>query len=166
MIVTIILTLILMLLFFLMELVAAYFYPHPFIINYFPEDVKEKAKNHKPPFKSAPVIGWILIILIFIGFIACSVYAGIDGGRNGFGYIDYLIRFLIMGYGLKAFDIIFFDYFILTNTGFFQHFYPETKGCAGWKQFGYNRKDQIKQLILFLPTLAIVALICCLTCSS
>jgi len=160
MLVSIVLMMILMLLFFLMELVAAKFYPHPFIIDYFPEDVREKAKDHKPPFKNAPIIGWILLILIFLGFVGCFVYAGIEGGRRHYGYLSYLVRFLIMGYGLKAFDIFFFDYFILTKTRFFQHFYPETDGCEGWKKFGYNRKEQIIQLIIFLPVMAIVALIC------
>ena len=114
--VTIVLTMILMLLFFLMELVAAAFYPHRFIIDYFPADVREKAKDHKPPFKSAPIIGWILLILIMLGFIGCFVYAGIDGGRRDYGYLDYLVRFLIMGYGLKAFDILFFDFSMNHHT--------------------------------------------------
>ncbi len=32
--------------------------------------------------------------------------------------------------------------------------FPETEGCEGWKQFGYNRKQQIRQCII-IP-------ICCL----
>ena len=28
-------------------------------------------------------------------------------------------------------DIVFFDWFILTRTRFFQHFFPETEGCRG-----------------------------------
>ena len=160
MVVTILLTIILMILFFLMELVASAFYPHPFVIDYFPEDVKERAKNHKPPFASAPIIGWALLILIMAGFIGCFIYAGADGIQRDYGYGQFFVRFLIMGYGLKAFDILFFDYFILTKTRFFQHFYPETDGCEGWKQFGYNRKEQVKQLISFFPCMAVSALIC------
>ena len=156
---TIFLTIILWVLFFLMELFAAWFYPHPFIIDYFPPDVREKAKDHKPPFKYAPIIGWILCILTIIGFIVVFIYGGKDGIRNDFSFADFLIRFLIMGYGLKAFDIFFFDYFILTKTRFFQHFYPETAGCEGWKQFGYNRKEQTKQLIIMLPCMLIFSLI-------
>ena len=30
--------------------------------------------------------------------------------------------------------------FTLTNT-------PETKGCAGYHSFGFNRKEQLKQII-------------------
>lgn len=65
-----------------------------------------------------------------------------------------------MLYGMNAFDILFFDCFILTKTHFFRHFFPETKDCAGRKQFGYNRKEQIKKVILMLPYAAITALIC------
>ena len=158
--ITIILTISLWILFFLMEWAAAAFYPHPFIIEYFPEDVKEKARNHKPPFKSAPVIGWFLIALIFAGFIAAFIYGGWDGIHKNFTYVQFLVRFLIMLYGMKAFDILFFDYFILTKTHFFQHFYPETEGCDGWKRFGYNRREQTKQLIMMLPCAAATALIC------
>ena len=160
MLTTLILTVILWVLFFLMEWAAAAFYPHPFIIEYFPEDVKERARSRKPPFKSAPVIGWVLLILIMAGFLGTFIYGGGDGIKKGFTYGKFYIRFLIMLYGMKAFDILFFDYFILTKTHFFQHFFPETEGCAGWKQFGYNRKEQIKKTIMMLPCAAVMALIC------
>ena len=37
---------------------------------------------------------------------------------------------------------------LFTKTRFFQHYLPETEGCEGWKQFGYNRKQQLRQIIL------------------
>ncbi|MBQ8983793.1 MAG: hypothetical protein IJ079_09410 [Lachnospiraceae bacterium] len=160
MLVTILLMMILWILFFLMEWAAAAFYPHSIIIEFFPDDVKEKAKDHKPPFHMAPIIGWALEILIITGMIGAFIYGGWDGIQRNYTYIRFLVRFLIMIYGMKAFDILFFDYFILTKTRFFQHFYPETDGCAGWKQFGYNRKEQIKQLIIALPVAAVTAWIC------
>ena len=55
---------------------------------------------------------------------------------------------------IKVFDIVGLDFFLLTKTRFFQHYLPETEGCAGWKQFGYNRKQQTRQCII-IP-------ICCL----
>ena len=48
---------------------------------------------------------------------------------------------------MKAFDIIGLDYFLLTKTHFFQHYFPETEGCAGWQDFGYNRKQQLGQIV-------------------
>ena len=44
--------------------------------------------------------------------------------------------------------------FLLTKTHFFQHYFPETEGCAGWQNFGFNRKEQIRQCII-IP-------VCCL----
>ena len=60
----------------------------------------------------------------------------------------------------KAFDIL--DYILLTKTRFFQHYFPETEGCAGWQDFGYNRKQQTRQCIMILAGSLISALICSL----
>ena len=53
--VTIILTLIMCALLFLMIWAATYFYPWERLLEFFPKDIEEKATQHKPPFKSAPV---------------------------------------------------------------------------------------------------------------
>ena len=74
--------------------------------------------------------------------------------KNDFTFSQFLLRFMIIAFGTKAFDIIALDYFLLTKTNFFPHFFPETRGCAGWQQFGYNRKQQIGQSVFML--------ICCL----
>ena len=39
---------------------------------------------------------------------------------------------------------------MLTKTRFFQHCFPETEGCAGWRDFGYNRKRQAGQCVMIL----------------
>ena len=44
---------------------------------------------------------------------------------------------------------------LITKTRFFQYYIPETKGCAGYHSFGYNRKEQLKQ-ILTLPFAALL----------
>ena len=84
------------------------------------------------------------------------VYGGWDGLRNGFTFRQFLTRFLIILLGVKAFDIIALDYILITKTQFFQHYIPETKGCAGYHSFGYNRKEQLKR-ILMLPFAALLA---------
>ena len=50
MMVTIILTLIMCALLFLMIWAATYFYPWERLLEFFPKDIEEKAKQHKPPF--------------------------------------------------------------------------------------------------------------------
>lgn len=160
--VTFILTLIMCVLLFLMIWACTYFYPWNRLLEFFPEDVKEKAMLHKPPFPAAPVIGWILMGLCMLGFIGVIVYGGIDGVRRGFTFGQFLIRFLIIFFGVKAFDIICLDYILITKTQFFQHYIPETRGCAGYHNFGYNRREQLKQ-ILGMPFAALLtAWICSL----
>ena len=53
---TIILTLIMCALLFLMIWAAAYFYPWDRLLEFFPKDIEEKAKQHKPPYPAAPAM--------------------------------------------------------------------------------------------------------------
>jgi heme/copper-type cytochrome/quinol oxidase subunit 1 len=115
----------------------------------FPEDIQQALEPRLDalPVSGKRVLGMIILTVLLLGFIALFIIGGIDGMNNNFTYLDYLVRFLIMSYGVKAFDIIGLDFFLITRTHFFQHYFPETEGCAGWKRFGYNRKQQIKQII-------------------
>ena len=153
--VTLILTLTMCALLFLMIWSATYFYPWTGLLRFFPKDIEEKARLHQPPFPAAPVIGWILMLLCALDFIVVIVYGGWDGVRKGFTFGQFLARFLVMLYGMKAFDIIVLDYFLITKTQFFQHYIPETKGCAGYHSFGYNRKEQLTR-IMTLPFAALL----------
>lgn len=54
--VTIILALIMCALLFLMIWAAVYFYPWERLLEFFPKDILEKAKQHKPPFPEAPAM--------------------------------------------------------------------------------------------------------------
>ena len=93
--------------------------------------------------------------LCMLGFVGVIAYGGWDGVQNGFSFRQFLIRFLAIFFGVKAFDIIGLDFILITKTQFFQHYIPETKGCAGYHNFGYNRKEQLKQ-ILTLPLAALL----------
>jgi len=42
---------------------VTYFYPWTGLLRFFPKDIEEKARLHKPPFPAAPVIVWILMLL-------------------------------------------------------------------------------------------------------
>ena len=154
--VTIILTVIMSALLFLMIWSATVFLPWKRLMDFFPEDIKEKAIDHKPPFKTAPIIGWICMILCMLGFIGVIVYGGWDGVQRDYSFWDFLGRFLIILFGVKVFDIIGLDLILITKTHFFQHYLPETEGCAGYHNFGFNRKEQIKQIIT-LPFAALLA---------
>lgn len=49
---------------------------------------------------------------------------------------------------------------LLQKTRFFQHYYPETEGCAGYHSYGFNKKSQITKIILFPFISALIAWLC------
>ena len=158
MLITILQTLCNIILLCLMILTATVFMPYRGLAKNFPKDVQEALKPRldeidKQP-KAPRIFGGILIIITCLLFVGVFIWGGVEGMHHDFTYSQYLLRFLIISFGTKAFDIIVLDYFLLTKTNFFQNFFPETKGCAGWQQFGYNRKQQLGQSVFML--------ICCL----
>jgi len=67
--VTLILTLTMCALLFLMIWSATYFYPWTGLLRFFPKDIEEKARLHQPLFPAAPVIVWILIVLAILALV-------------------------------------------------------------------------------------------------
>ncbi len=133
--------------------------PTSLLVKNFPEDVQERLKPRIDSLPMSPkrILGWIILILFVIGFIGLFIVGGADGRKHGFSFLQFFLRFFIIGAVIKAFDIICLDYFLLTKTHFFQRYFPETEGCAGWQDFGYNRKQQIRQCILILIGSAVMA---------
>ena len=105
MLITVILTLIMCVLLFLMVWSAVYFLPWKGLMDFFPEDIKEKAKDHAPPFRTAPIFGWICMILCMLGFIGVIVYGGWDGVQRGYTFTQFLVRFLIILFGVKILSV-------------------------------------------------------------
>ena len=56
------------------------------------------------------------------------------------------------------------DWLLLTKPHFFQRFYPETEGCAGYRSFGFNRKGQLIRIAVFPFAAAALSGICMLFC--
>lgn len=160
--VTLILTLTICALLFFMIWSATYFYPWTGLLRFFPKDIEEKARLHQPPFPDAPVIGGILMLLCALGFVGVIAYGGWDGVKKDFTFGQFFVRFLVMLFGMKAFDIIALDYFLITKTQFFQHYIPETKGCAGYHSFGYNRKEQFWRIVTLPFAALLTAWVCTL----
>ena len=98
--VTLILTLTMCALLFLMIWSATYFYPWTGLLRFFSKDIEEKARLHQPPFPAAPVIGWILMLLCALGFVGVIIYGGWDGVRKGFTFGQFLVRFLVILLGM------------------------------------------------------------------
>ena len=116
----------------------------------FPKDVQEALKPRLDalPFTWKRVLGFVILMGLIAAYLGLFIVGGMDGKVRGFTFLQFFVRFLVIGGIIKAFDIIGLDYFLLTKTHFFQHYFPETEGCAGWKDFGYNRFQQLRQIIL------------------
>ena len=142
----------------LMIAAATFFMPYRGMAGFFPPDVQEALRPRLDAIDRQPkaprIFGGVLIVLMCMMFAGLYILGGIDGLHHLFTYRDFLLRFLIISFGTKAFDIIALDFFLLTKTQFFPRIFPETKDCAGWQQFGYNRKQQLSQCVIML--------ICCI----
>lgn len=154
---TLLLTLLLCVLYFLAILAATLTLPYKGLTKFFPDDVRKamSPRLDSLPMSGRRIAGTAIIILIAAAMAGLYVFGGINGVRNGFGFGEMYVRFFVMAMGMKAFDIIGLDYFLLTKTNFFPHFFPETKDCKGWKDFGFNRKEQVKRCII-LPVVCVV----------
>lgn len=133
--------------------------PTKLLAKNFPEDVQARLQPRLDGLAMSPrrALGWVILALFILGYLGLFVLGGIDGLRRGYGYGQFFLRFLIIGGVIKAFDIIALDWFLLTKTRFFQRYFPETEGCAGWQDFGYNRRQQARQCVMILIGSALTA---------
>lgn len=136
--------------------------PTKLLAKNFPEDVQKRLEPRlkqweQQPLSTRRILGWIILILFCLAYVGLFVIGGIDGLRRGYSFWQFFLRFFIIGAVIKAFDIICLNYVLLTKTHFFQHYFPETEGCAGWQDFGYNRRQQARQCIMILIGSALTA---------
>lgn len=135
--------------------------PTGLLARNFPEDVQERLEPRLKELRMTPkrVLGWIILVLLVAAYIGLFLLGGADGLRRGYAFGQFFLRFLGIGAMIKAFDIVGLDYFLLTRTHFFQHYFPETEGCEGWQDFGYNRRQQCRQSVMILVGSAVMALV-------
>jgi len=133
--------------------------PTALLAKNFPEDVQQRLRPRleRLPMSPKRALGWVILVLFVAGYLALFVIGGTDGLKRGFTFGRFFLRFITIGGIIKAFDIIALDWFLLTKTRFFQHYFPETEGCAGWQDFGYNRKQQARQCVMIVLGSAVTA---------
>lgn len=162
MITTLILSFIIMAALFLMLYAAVALVQSKKLFGTAPKDIQAAISEHKERFPGARVLGWLFLLLAVLTFAGAFLYGAMDGIHRDYGFWRFFARFLTMLYLEKAFDILFFDWFLLTKAYFFQHYFPETEGCAGYCQFGFNRRQQLRDILLFPFIAALLAWICTL----
>lgn len=119
------------------------------VLSFLPEDVREAGKKHPEPPKSKQMIAHLLFAVFLIAMFGGIIYLGIDGLKNGYGFWKLSLRFIIMLYVMKAFDILVQDQWLVMTVGYFKKLFPETADCEGWKDRRFNNKNQIIRIIAY-----------------
>ena len=124
-----------------------------------PKDIQERLTDHKERFMGQHILGYVLAAVSILIVTASFVYAACDGIAKGYGFIDFFLRNMFILLVYKVYDIICFDWLLLTRSHFFQHWYPETEGCKGYHSFGFNRREQIRETLTFPVIAGIISFI-------
>ncbi|MCM1167102.1 MAG: hypothetical protein NC299_10020 [Lachnospiraceae bacterium] len=127
-----------------------------------PKDAQALIQPKPERFRGQHLLGWALLILSLLMVVAAAVLAVWDGVRRGFGFWQFFARFLIMLYAYKAYDMVFFDFFLVTRARFFQRYYPEVDACESFHKYGFNLKIQVVRIIVYPFVCALAAWICTL----
>ena len=127
-----------------------------------PKEVRELFKQRdKELFYGARAFGWVMMILSSLAIMGAFAIAVWDGLRSGFSFAQFFLRFAAMLTIYKAYDMIFFDWFLLCRFHFFQHYYPETAPALVGRKYGFNIKSQLLKLLVIFPAVsALAAWIC------
>ncbi|MBQ8160251.1 MAG: hypothetical protein IJ083_05815 [Clostridia bacterium] len=112
-------------------------------------------------FRGARCLGWVMLVLALLIGVGAVVVAALDGKRCGYGFWQFFVRFLVMATVYKAYDMIFFDEFLLLKFGFFQYFYPEAEHVLDGKKYGFNLKSQLLKLLIIFPAVSALAAFLC-----
>jgi hypothetical protein len=114
-------------------------------------------------FRGAKAMGWALMIISILLILGVGVVAVWDGMRSGFSFSQFFLRFVWIFTIYKAYDMIFFDWFLLCRFRFFQDYCPEVAPVYDGRKYGYNLKSQLLKLLVIFPAAsALAAWICVL----
>ena len=129
-----------------------------------PKEALEVLKPRKEElFYGARAMGWVLMILSVLTILGVGVVSVWDGFRSSYSFIQFFLRFVLIFTIYKAYDMIFFDWFLLCKFHFFQHYFPEVESVYSGRKYGYNIKSQLLKLLVIFPAAsALAAWICSL----
>ena len=164
MLLTIILTIVFCVAITLMMFSAVAFIQDRKFFSSAPKEAQEVIRpREKELFYGARIIGWTLMIFSMLLIIGVGVISIWDGFRNGFTFIQFFMRFVVIFTVYKIYDMICFDYFLLMKFKFFQFYFPEVDSVYLGRKYGYNIKSQLLKLLVIFPAAsALAAWICTL----
>ena len=90
-----------------------------------PKEALELLKpRNEELFCGAKTMGWVLMIISILMILGVGVISVWDGFRSGFSFLQFFLRFVLIFTIYKAYDMVFFDWFLLCRFRFFQHYRP------------------------------------------
>ena len=95
------------------------------------------------------MIAHFMLAVFLLAVLGGIIWLGIDGIKNGYGFWKLTLRFIIMLYVMKIFDILVQDQWLVMTLGYFKKIFPETADCEGWKNRSFNNKNQIIRIIAY-----------------
>lgn len=101
----IIVALVLCIIEFLVIVIASPFAKPSLVLHFLPDDVRLAAKNHPEPAKWKLMIAHFMLAVL-LAMLGGIIWLGIDGIKNGFGFWKLTLRFIVMLYVMKIFDIL------------------------------------------------------------
>ena len=143
----IIVALVLCIIEFLVIVIASPFAKPSLVLHFLPEDVRLAAKNHPEPAKWKQMIAHFMLAVFLLAMLGGIIWLGIDGIKNGYGFWKLTLRFIVLLYVMKVFDILVQDQWLVMTLGYFRKILPETADCEGWKNRSFNNKNQIIRII-------------------
>lgn len=149
MLLTVIVALVLCLLEITALVVASPMMKPAFLLQFLPEDVQLAAKDHPEPPKSKQMLAALIFAVFILAMLGGIIFVGLDGIRSGCGFWALTLRFMVLLYINKAFDILIQDQWLVMTVGFYKKLFPETADCEGWKNRGFNNKKQLVRLIAY-----------------
>ena len=129
-----------------------------------PKEAREVIRpRNRELFFGARAMGRVLMILSILMIAGVGVISVWDGLRSGFAFGGFFLRFVLILTIYKAYDMVFFDWFLLCRFRFFQHYYPEVEAVYTGRKYGFNLKSQLMKLLVIFPAVsALAARICTL----
>lgn len=91
-----------------------------FLLSFLPEDVRIAAKDHPEPPKSKQILAYLIFAIFMIAMIGGIIFVGMDGIRSGCGFWKLTLRFMVVLYINKAFDILVQDQWLVMTVGFYK----------------------------------------------
>ena len=162
MVITIVATLMVMAAYFLVLYSGVGFIQDKRFFSSAHKDILAVIPDKKERFRGAHIIGWVIAVIAVLLFAGAAVLSIWDGIRNGFTFLKFFARFLVILYCMEIYNILFFDWVLLCHSNFFPHFYPEVKGIVGPHMFGYNKKAHLLHFVIYIPVCALIAWVCTL----